>query len=697
MGRMDGEDPPTVWNRSSRVRSLAGVDVGGTFTDIALWDPQRERVEVHKLLTTPDDPTRAVVEGLAAMTGRAETVIHGTTLVTNALVERKGALTGLVTTDGYRDVLETGSEVRYDTFDLFLARPPPLVPRRLRRTVQERIGADGIVVQPLDEEAVRQAAAFLADAGVEAVAVAFFNSYRNPEHERRAAEILRQQYPRLVVCASAEVAPEIRELERFSTGVANAYVQPLASRYLVRLAEALRVPLLVMLSDGGIATARAAAEQPISLVESGPAAGAMAAAHLAREARWADVIAFDMGGTTAKISLVHDGVPQRTHDLEVARVHRFKKGSGLPLRLPVVHLIEIGAGGGSLAWIDRLGLLKVGPQSAGARPGPACYGQGGEEATVTDADLHLGYLNPDNFLGGRLRLDPARSEAVLQRLAERLGISRTAAATGIAEVVDNNMATAARIHIAEQGRDPRRYRLVAFGGAGPVHAHAVARLLHIQEVVFPRAAGVASALGMLVAPRSVEYTRSLICPLPALDWDQVAEVLAELESRARQVLREAGVADEDVRFELGADIRYAGQGYEVTVPLERELVQRRDSEGVAKAFEAEYQRRFDRSLPGLPAEAVSWRLRALSTPAVRRLEFDSAVPAGGRREVGQRLVYFPEFGRFEETPVYQRASLRSGDSLEGPAVVEEAESSIVAGIRARLEVDGTGNLLMQLR
>ncbi|MDQ6920021.1 MAG: hydantoinase/oxoprolinase family protein [Candidatus Dormibacteraeota bacterium] len=690
--------------------TLAAVDVGGTFTDIAVWDEMSGSVQVHKLLTTPDDPTRAVIEGLRGIGGRPDSLVHGTTLVTNAIIERRGARTGLITTEGYRDTLEISTELRYDTFDLGLRRPEPLVPRPLRQAVAERVGADGTVLRELDEGAVRAAARHLGALGVESVAVAFFNSYRNQSNEQRALEILREELPQVSVCASADIAPEIREYERFSTAVANAYVQPLASRYLRRLAEAAGASLLVMLSDGGITSAGGAASRPIALVESGPAAGAMAGGHLAQENGWKEALAFDMGGTTAKISLVHDGVPHRSHEIEVGRLQRFKKGSGLPLRLPVVDLIEIGAGGGSIAGAESLGLLKVGPRSAGAVPGPACYGLGGQDATVTDADLHLGYLSPDGFLGGRLRLDREAADVALDLLAGSLGISPTVAAAGIVQVVNNNMATAARIHIAEQGRDPRRYRLIAFGGAGPVHAHGLAQLLHVDTVVFPRAAGVASAVGMLVAPRSVEYTRGRVSRLDRLDWDEVATIICGLQAQAAELLRDAGAAAASVGIELAADMRYAGQGYEVTVPLKGEVVERRDTAALHKAFEAEYQRRFDRSLGELPAEVVSWRVRARSPSPVDRIRFDFSKDAdggpshhppgkrqgGGDALTGERPVYFPEVGEFGLTPVYWRARLRPGAVVRGPAIVEEAESTVVAGPDTTLESDTQGNLVMRL-
>ncbi len=679
-------------------RYLAGADVGGTFTDIVLYDSKTRRLSINKLLTTPDDPRRAIVEGLGALKARAESVVHGTTLVTNALIERRGALVGLITTEGYRDVLEIGNELRYDTFDLQLERPAPLVERRLRKTVPERIGADGSVVQPLDEAAARGAATALRKEGVRSIAIAFFNSYRNPFHELRAKQIIAEAHPDLAVCASSEIAPEVREYERFSTAVANAYVAPIALKYLLELERSLGVPLFIMLSDGGITTARTASEQPIALVESGPAAGAMGAAFLARQAGWDDVIAFDMGGTTAKVSLIHGGLPHRSHELEAARLQRFKKGSGLPLRVSTIELIEIGAGGGSIAGVDDLGLMRVGPQSSGAVPGPACYGRGGEEPTVTDADLIRGYLAPDRFLGGRMRLDRSRAEAALERLGGRLDLGVAETAAGIARVVDNNMATAARVHIAESGTDPLRYRMVAFGGAGPVHAYEIARLLNVREVIFPRGAGVASAIGMLVAPRSVEYTRSLIMRLDGLDWRLVDDAVAALEARGRAVLREAGVGDDEIAAELSADMRYVGQGFEVTVPLDRGSQARRDATAWRRAFDAQYERRFGRSLDTLSVEVVSWRVRVGAAAAVSELRFAEPGGQGGDALVERRMAYFEECAGFVEVPVFARDRLPARAApIAGPALIEEAESTAVVGPSASVVADSHGNLVMTLR
>jgi len=677
-------------------RAIAGADVGGTFTDIALYDASRGVLLLNKLLTTPDDPRRAIVEGLRALSPAAATVVHGTTLVANALIERRGMPVGLITTEGYRDVIEIGNELRYDTFDLQLERPVPLAPRRMRLTVNERIGANGEVVVPLDEDGVHAAARRLAQAGARSIAIAFFNSYRNPAHELRAREIVEAECPRLDVCTSAEIAPEVREYERFSTTVANGYIAPLAKTYLAELERSLGVPLFVMLSDGGITTARSIGGQPIALVESGPAAGAMGAAFLARQAGWDDVIAFDMGGTTAKISLIHGGQPQRSHAFEAARLQRFKKGSGLPLRLPVIELIEIGAGGGSIAQVDTLGLLTVGPRSAGAVPGPACYARGGAEPTVTDADLVLGRLSPDRFLGGRMRLDRARAEAALDALGDKLGLDRLATAAGIARVVDNNMATAARVHIAEAGTDPSRYRMVAFGGAGPVHAYAIARLLNVPEVIFPRGAGVASAIGMLVAPRSVEFTRSLIAPLAALDWPAVEAILTDLKGKAWAVLKEGGLGDAEIASEISADMRYAGQGFEIGVPLDPAALAARDAAALKRAFDARYAERFARNLGGLAVEVVSWRLCLLAPPAVLEIRFAQEKRAPGDTLIERRPVFFPQLDGFADTPVYARAGLAPGQTIGGPALIEEAESTAVIGPSAEIMLDRFANLIMRV-
>ncbi len=489
-----------------------GIDIGGTFTDLLLVDPASGQTVAGKTLTTPDDPSRAVRTGLEQLlrdAGRSPEevvqIVHGTTLVTNALIERKGATTALLTTRGFRDAVEIGREHRYDLYDLFLDLPKPLVPRYLRLEVTERVLSDGSIMIPLDRSEVEELGRALARQGIEAVAVCFLHSYLNPAHEREAGAILADVAPSLIVSLSSDVVPEIREYERASTTIANVYVRPVVARYLQRIQTGLQelgssAPLLIMLSSGGICTVDTAARYPIRLVESGPAAGALAAAHIGTLTGRRSLLSFDMGGTTAKCCLIDNGQPSVTTEFEVSRVYRFKKGSGLPIRVPTIELIEIGAGGGSIARIDSLGLLKVGPDSAGADPGPACYGLGGGQPTVTDADLLLGYLDPEFFLGGRMRLDVAAARAAIGNLGQRLGLDEIATAWGIHQVVNEQMASAARIHAIEQGKDPRSYAIFAFGGAGPVHAYRVAEILHSPEIVIPLGAGVASTIGFLVAP-----------------------------------------------------------------------------------------------------------------------------------------------------------------------------------------------------
>ncbi|MFO0187712.1 MAG: hydantoinase/oxoprolinase family protein, partial [Alphaproteobacteria bacterium] len=498
-------------------------------------------------------------------------IVHGTTLVTNTIIERTGCKVGLLTTDGFRDSIEIGREIRYDLYDLFLEAPPTLVPRHLRLEVPERLDVQGAVLLPLDEAALIAAARQLVEVEkVEALAIGFLHAWRDPRHERRAAEVIRGLYPDLPMTLSSAVAPEIREFERISTACANAYVQPRLQRYLAKLEASLAAmgvtgALYVMLSGGGIASVQEAKDYPIRLIESGPAAGAMAASWLAQRAGLDQVISYDMGGTTAKMCLIQNGAPDRKFDFEAGRVRRFQKGSGLPLKVSVVDMIEIGAGGGSIARVDPAsGLMKVGPRSAGAKPGPICYGRGGVEPTVTDSDLVLGLLDPAYFLGGEMALDlPAVTRAVSGDLSAKLGVSADDAALGIRRIVDENMAAATRMHMAEKGRDPRRFTLIAFGGAGPVHACDLARLLKIKRVLVPLGAGVASAIGFLVAPPATDLVRSLVGRLERLEWTKIAALYAEMVAEARGLLMGAGANPADIIYKPAADMRYVGQGFEI--------------------------------------------------------------------------------------------------------------------------------------
>jgi N-methylhydantoinase A len=684
-----------------------GVDIGGTFTDFVLHDEVRGITRTGKRLTTPEAPSRAIVEGvqrLLAETGsRAEqihSVVHGTTLVTNTVLERTGAQVGLVCTEGFRDVLEMGREIRYDPDDLAQQPAPVIVPRSRRWGVRGRIRADGTEHEPLDESALAATVRMLVDEHqIDALAVAFMNSYRNPAHELRAREIIAGLYPGLLVTLSSEVAPEIREYDRTSTACLNAYVQPLMHGYLDRLGAELMAlgfagDLRIMLSGGGVTTIEEAKSFPIRLIESGPAAGAMAAAHIARAAGEQKVISFDMGGTTAKMCLVEDGSPHVKHDFEAGRVHRFKQGSGLPVKVTVVDMIEIGAGGGSIAAVDALGLMKVGPRSAGSAPGPVAYGRGGAEPTVTDADLYLGYLNPEYFLGGEmaLALDDVRT-AIRTRLAAAMGIETDEAARGIQEIVNESMAAATRMHMAEKGKDPRGYTLLAFGGAGPVHAYGLAKLLKVRRIMVPPGAGVISAFGFLVAAPEVDDARGYVGQLHTLDWDHVNQLYAGMEARARDVLRRAGGRPEDIVMRWRADLRYLGQGFEVPVDLPAGPLSADHCEAVRAAFLQTYEERFDRRFEEIPIEAINWRLTA-SLPVTPVSLAHS--PNGGAAERGRRMVHFPGFGDVSAA-VVDRYALKPGDRVQGPAVFEERESSFAAGPDCVVSVDRDFNLVAEIR
>ena len=530
-----------------------GFDIGGTFTDFILTDGATGALHLHKCLTTPEDPSIGALEGMADLLRAASVdlvdvghVVHGTTLVTNAIIERNGARLGLLTTRGFRDILEMGTEQRYDIHDLFLTFPEPLAARRDRREIAERVSRDGVVLEAIDLDAVRREVRELVEDGVEALAVCFLHAYKNPVHERAVRDLVRTEFPDLTVSVSSDVHPQINEYERSSTTAANAYVQPLMSAYVRRLERVLRERgfcgrFHLIQSSGGLTAPETAVRLPVRFLESGPAGGAQASALVGRAIGHADLLSFDMGGTTAKASLVQDGEPDIAPMLEAARVRRFKRGSGLPVHAPVIDMMEIGAGGGSIARVDELGLLKIGPESAGAEPGPACYGQGGDQPTVTDANLLLGYLDPRYFLGGRMALDPAAAESAMARLAAELDLSVPDAAWGIYDLVSENMAGAARVHIVEKGRDPRRYAMVAMGGAGPLHAARVARKLGVREVVVPPASGAASALGFLAAPVAYEAARSWPMRIAEPDYATVESILRELEAEGRARLAEAGV------------------------------------------------------------------------------------------------------------------------------------------------------------
>ncbi len=676
-----------------------GIDIGGTFTDLVIHDPRDGRAIIWKESTTPDDPARGALEGTRRVLEKAGVkpaevgrVVHATTLFTNALIERKGAKTGLLTTAGFADVLEIARERKYELYDLFIEMPKPLVPRPWRREAKERLAPDGSVEIPLDIEAALKEVAELVEQGVESLAICFLHSYANPAHERAIAAAVAERFQNLSISISSDIAPEIREYQRASTTVANAYIRPLAEIYLERLEQALTasgIPggLFLMLSNGGLTHVSEAKRAPVQLLESGPAAGALAGAWFGRNAGLERVLAFDMGGTTAKMALVDDGEPLVAYGFEAAREKRFLRGSGLPIMIATVELIEIGAGGGSIARRSDLGTLQVGPESSGAQPGPACYGRGGTEATVTDADLALGYLNANFFLGGAMKIDRAATEAALGGLASALGVDRDRAGFGVHDVVNENMAGAARVAIAERGRIPSEYSLLATGGAGPVHAWNVARKLGITRVVCPPGAGAGSTIGMLMAPARVDRVASFTAPLAGADFKQVEAIFAGQEKESLDVLRPTGADASGRVVRRLADMRYIGQGSEVTVAMPSPLTEA----SVRIAFEAAYKALFARTPPGAAVQFVALRL-SVSAPmpgAGGKLELPRHASAKALK--GTRPVFFADAGKMLPTKVYDRYALEPGVTIQGPAVFEEDESTFIVGpgATARLLPDGS--------
>jgi N-methylhydantoinase A len=685
-----------------------GIDIGGTFTDMLLVGEDGVAA-IGKTLTTPGDPSVAVENALgpalksgSVKAGARGTLIHGTTLVTNALIERKGAPTALLTTSGFRDAVEIGREHRYELYDLNLDLPKPLVPRHLRFDVLERMAADGSVLQPLDEAFVRRLVAELRDKGIKAIGVCYLNSFRNPAHEKRTAAIIAEAAPEIRVSLSSEVVAEIREFPRTSTTLANVYVQERVSDYLAQLQARLdkigfNGSFFVMLSSGGIATRDTAARFPVRLLESGPAAGALAAAQAGMLSGHRDLLSFDMGGTTAKLCVIEDGQPLKTHEFEVDRVYRFRKGSGLPVRIPVIDMIEIGAGGGSIARVDSLGLLKVGPDSSGADPGPVCYRQGGTEPTVTDADLVLGYLDPKYFLGGKMELDLDGARRALGRVGEKLRMTSEQVAWGIHQIVNENMANAARAHLGERGKDPRRMPMYAFGGAGPVHGYRVAEILRLPALISPFGAGVGSTFGLLAAPLAFDFVRSAYSRLDELDWDFANGLLDEMAAEGRKVLESSGLDASLVSYQRTADMRYVGQGHEVSVALPDGDLSTAQRARIAAAFEEAYRALYGRKGPDVPLEVINWRVVA-SGP---RPEMTLKIPRNGTEKgeaarKGSRPAYFPEQGGYVETAIYDRYALEPGVKFVGPAIVEERESTLIIGLYCRAQVDQNLNIITEL-
>jgi N-methylhydantoinase A len=678
------------------------VDIGGTFTDGLAALEAGGRIWVAKTLTTPRDPGEAVTTVIAdllkqvaaaragAKSNVAE-VVHGTTLVTNTLIERKGAKTGLVVTRGTRDVLTIAREVRYNLYDLNLEIPAPLVPPGKRVEAHERLDVRGDVVTPLTDVEIERLLEDIGGLQVEAVAVCLLHAYVNDVHEKRIAEAIRGRFPGLAVSISSGIAREIREYERMSTTAANAYVQPLMAQYLRRLdgrvqALAPGAPLRIMVSSGGFTSGRAAAETPILLLESGPAGGVLSALNTARNAGIGQILAFDMGGTTAKACVAVGGEPLVAHSFECARVSRFARGSGLPVLIPSIDLIEIGAGGGSVAHLNELGLLNVGPASAGADPGPACYGQGGMEATVTDADLVLGYLNADNFLGGEMKLRKDFALAALQKLAARLKLTATEVAWGICDIVNENMASAARIHIAEKGHDPRGFAMVATGGAGPVHVVEVARKLQIPTVLATIAAGAGSCLGLLAAPARVDRAWSNPTLVKDIDWGRVAKAYGGLRAEAEDELKSADADLARLHWWIGAEMRYAGQGHNVSVSLPWRRVSAAMSPALLKEFERRYRQLYGHLVPNAAPQVVTWRLTGRSIVRSHKFAWGDARVSARPVLRGKRDIWLPLRRKYAPVPVYDRYSLKPGTRIAGPVVLEERESTLVVPVPAAVSI-----------
>ncbi len=679
-----------------------GIDIGGTFTDFALFNEADGSFAIHKQLTTPDDPSRAVLEGTATLLARHDLdlaavveIVHGTTLVTNAVIERKGARTGMLTTRGFRDILDMAREKRYDVFDLRLVFPDPLVPRRLRAEVDERCHYDGSVEIPLDLAGAQTALKGLVEEhGIESLAICLLHGYANPSHEHALREMAAAAYPHLMVSLSSEVSPEWREFERFTTTCINAFTQPMFDQYLGRLETGLGQlgftgRLFVMSSSGGTLTPETARRFPVRVIESGPAAGAQMSAFHGRALNQPELLSFDMGGTTAKGALIRGGAAIKVYHQEIARAHDFKAGSGLPVQSPVIDMIEIGAGGGSIAEVDVRGTIRVGPRSAGADPGPACYGQGGTAATLTDANLVLGYLDPGFFLGGAMALNMDAAEQVItQQIAGPLEISLARAAWGIHEIINEDVARAFRIHASERGFDYRGSSMVAFGGSGPVHAMGVARKLGIPRVIFPVAAGVMSALGLLASPLNFEVARTRQVFVADLAQADLAATFAALEAEAMAPLTAAGLSPDALSIGWRLDMRYHGQGHEIEVSLPPDI----HVDALPAIFREHYAAVHGAALLDTPLVITTWKAEASAAPpelaTARPTATGEAIPKGSRQ------AYFA--AGYVTTPVYDRYGLGVGAVIDGPALIEERESTVVIGIGDRVQVDEFGNLVAEL-
>lgn len=698
-----------------------GCDIGGTFTDFVLLNDQTGEIKTFKCLTTPKDPSDAVEYGIREMEKKTpgfiqnlDEVIHGTTLVINSIIERKGAKTGLITTKGFKDVLEIGRSIRYSTYDVFAEFPKPLIPRHLRLEVDERVRSDGSVLKPLDPKEATRVVHTLLDRGVESIAVCLLNSFENPSHELMLKEIIEREAPGISISISYRVLPQIKEYERTSTTVTNAYVKPLTGRYLSKLAGRLKGigfkgKLFIMLSSGGVTSVETAAEFPVRIIESGPTAAVIAGQYYGRLFNISEMFCFDMGGTTAKSCLIQKGVAGVVPTFEVGRVQRFMKGSGLTIQVPVVDLMEIGAGGGSIAKVGRMGTLQVGPESSGADPGPICYGIGGTEPCVTDADLLLGYLDENYFLGGEMKLNrEAAWRGVEEKVAKPLGVSMVQAIWGIHDLINETMAAAAKTHIAEKGGNPKIVTIVAFGGAGPVHAYGLAKKLGASRLLVPPNAGVGSALGFFTAPRAFDLLRSHKVALAAANFHEIENIFKALELEATQILQKETSEEnlpfqgprqssEPIKFERSLDMRFVGQGSETNVALPHKDFASLKKEEVRSLFDEVYQKLYGRTYPDSEVEFINFKVRA-SLPE-RLLQLPKIQVKGKTLQEtikGTRSAFSPKAGDFISYVVYDRYKLFPGATFEGPAIIEEKESTVIVGEDATVSVDDFGFLWINL-
>ena len=679
------------------------IDIGGTFTDSVLVDRQSRILATAKTPTTPQDPSLGALDGARRVLGAVQadwsdvaSFIHGTTLATNALIERRGACVATITNDGFRDILEIAYERRYNQYDINLAKPDLIVPRSRAFTISGRMTAQGHEIEPLDETALPRLLEQLAGCGAQAVAICLLHAYANPAHELRLKALLQTARPDLVISLSHQVSPEAREFDRLCTTLANAYIQPLMARYLADLqarfsAEGLTCPILMMTASGGMTTLQTAADLPIRLVESGPAGGAILAARIAAETNQSEVLSFDMGGTTAKLCLIDAYRPQMARRFEIARAARFIKGSGMPVRVPVVEMIEIGAGGGSIAHIDQLGRLQVGPESAGSQPGPACFGLGGAKPTVTDADVAQGYIDPGRFAEGRLQIDEQAASAVLDTdIGSALSVSTHMAAFGLSEIVDENMAAAGRMHAVESGKDLAKRVMIAFGGNGPLHATRVARRAQVDRILIPNDPGVGSAVGFLFAPVSFEIVRSRYALLSDLDIPALNGFFENMIAEATQVVR-AGAPNGDLQCRRQAFMRYHGQGHEIEVTLPDRPLTKADIDTLRLSFEAAYRTQFSRAVPGMQIEILNWAVALSSDPPPLELNPNHSDQRPVQSDVTRRILC-DVTGQWRLAQVFDRDTLRPGDTLDGPALIIEPQTTTLVSSDFEARIDTGGNI-----